>query len=289
MTAPVARNWPSGYVSPKMVRAYWEREAARHHDLVLGHDVNCGTRWQHGPFFFEKYTTDEEPALDPHGPWRYVIWQSLTRATPPAGWGVATLNISQRRGGVFSLGLGAWESRWSAAARRQLKHWRAGEAKGEWRLVTPTLAEFQQAFSAAVMRPDLKSGFKMILNQKAVDHGDRLKLAIAVLADGTPLAGLATLDVPEVRQSVHLAAFTTAAGRVTPAGVGLMAAWFTAAMSADFAWLDLGNFWVPGEPKSWQGFSRFKSQFVTDWLDYPPPFTRLAGTWPDTWRAWTGR
>jgi len=289
MTAPADRTWPPGYVSPKMVRAYWEREAAIHNDLVVGHDGNCGTRWQHGPFFFEKYTTNEEPVIDLHGPWRYVIWQPLTRVIPPAGWGVARFNISQRRGGVFNLGVGNWEARWSAAARRQLKHWCAGEAKGEWRHQTATLPEFHRAFSSAVMRADLKSGFQRILDQKATDHGDRLKLSLAVLSDGTPLAGLAMLDVPEASQSVHLAAFTTPAGRATPAGVGLMAACFEAAVAAGFAWLDLGNFWVPGEPASWRGFSRFKSQFVTDWLDFPPPFTRYVGNWSDTWHAWLKR
>jgi hypothetical protein len=288
MSSPTS-TWPTGYLSFKLKRAYWEREASIHGDLVVGCDGACGTRWQHGPFFFEKYTTDEEPPVTSAGPWRYVIWQPLTRRTAPSPWGVARFNISQRRGGVFRLGGASWEERWSGAARRQLKHWRAGEAKGEWRLATVDLDRFQAAFAHAMMRADLKGGFRPILMQKLQHHPGCLQLRLAELADGTPLAGLATLDVPEADQSMHLIAFTTAAGRATPAGVGLMAAWFTAAAAAGQAWLDLGGFWAPGEPKSWQGFSRFKSQFVTDWLDYPRPFTRFAGNWPDTWRAWTGR
>jgi len=280
-------TWPSGYVSLKAWRAYWEREAAIHGDLVVGHDGACGTRWQHGPFFFEKYTTDDEPAVGGDGPWRYVIWQPLTRDRAPAPWGRARFNISQRRGGVFRLGDKPWEARWSGAARRQLKHWRAGEAKGEWRVAAADLPRFQQAFDQALMRADLKDGFLPILENARQFHPGLIRLRVAELADGTPLAGLATLDVPEAKQSLHLIAFTTAAGRATPGGVGLMADWFSCAVEAGHEWLDLGNFWVPGEPKSWQGFSRFKSQFVTDWIDYPRPFTRFAGNWRDTWRAWT--
>jgi hypothetical protein len=274
-------HWPSDYVSSKAKLAYWQREAAIHGDLAIGHDGVCGTRWRHGPFFFEKYTTDEEPPVEPDGPRRYVIWQPLTRTVPPPGWGVAWFNISMRSGGVARL-TADYEKSWASMARRHLKRWRAGAAAGEWRLVPATPSEFIEAFSRAVMRADLKDGFRPIIGDKQRFHPGLLRLWLAVRADGVPLAGLAVLDVPEADQSMHLIAFTTEAGHEAPAGVGLMAEWFETSLAKGYKWLDLGNFWAPGEPKSWQGFSRFKSQFVTDWLMMPKPFTRKAGTWRAT-------
>jgi hypothetical protein len=284
MTA-TEHNWPSGFVSPKQVRAYWDREARIGRGVIaVGHDGVCGTRWRHGPFFFEKYTTDEEPAVAPDGPWRYVIWQPLTLTESPRGWRRSRLGIGFRGGGVFELHGGDWEARWAPSARRQLKKWR-GLADEGWRIERCDATTFCRALARGQMRPDLKAGFAKVVAEKDAAHPGLLRCYLAVAPGGEPTAGLAVLDVPEVKVSIHLAAFTAKAARGTPAGVGLMAAWFTDSAAEGFAWLDLGNFWRPGEPRDWRGFSRFKAQFITQPLDFPRPFTRFAGSWRGTLSA----
>lgn len=289
MSSSSTSAWPAGYVPVKQCREYFERECRLHPDReqVVGRPGAWGTRWRHGPFVFEKYTTDEEPRVDPSGPWRYVIWQPLARRDPPPGWRTARLPISQRRGGLADLRNGKGTAAWASAARRQLKHWGQLVEAGGWETTSPGLEEFLAAFRHAAMRPDLRSSYERILKEKALVHGqERLRFFVARPVGGPVAAGLVGLDVPEARQSVHLIAFMTKAARGTPSGVAVVAAWLAAARAAGYEWLDFGNFWAPGEPRDWQGFSRFKSQFVTHHLDYPPPFTRLAGTWSETVRGW---
>ncbi len=93
------------------------------------------------------------------------------------------------------------------------------------------------------------------------------------------LAGFVCHDIPEAKQSRHLMSFIHPTAKSTPIGVGLMDEWFKYAIAQGFAFLDFGVFWMPGDPESWKGFSRFKGQFGITYVEYPRARLRRAGSW----------
>jgi hypothetical protein len=90
---------------------------------------------------------------------------------------------------------------------------------------------------------------------------------------GKAIAGLVVVDAPEAGISLHLAAFTHPDGFHRSAGVGMIDHWFQDGLKRGSRFVDFDLFWTPGDPTTWQGFSRFKGQFDVQYVRYPQPFS----------------
>ncbi len=267
---------PEAYVPYKQCREYFAREcAADPRSEVVGAPGAWGTRWRHGPFRFEKYTTDVEPAIAA-GPRRMVIWQRIARQDVPRGWWRAWSDMSVRMTGIATLAPG-YEAAWSPHARRHAAQWRKRVAVGEWEIVEPSAEQFLQAHAASRQDVALRLSFATILKEKIRSHGGRVRLIAARRPGGVIEAGLAVIDVPEIVQSIHLMSFLHRGAEKSSAGVGLIDRWFQTSLERGVRFLDFGLFWAPGDPRSWRGFSRFKSQFGVHLIRYPRPLIRFAG------------
>lgn len=64
----VGEALPDGYVPYRGVKEFLERENAGEASVATLGSADCaGTRWRHGPFNFEGYTSDVEPKIDQTG------------------------------------------------------------------------------------------------------------------------------------------------------------------------------------------------------------------------------
>jgi lipid II:glycine glycyltransferase (peptidoglycan interpeptide bridge formation enzyme) len=99
---------------------------------------------------------------------------------------------------------------------------------------------------------------------------------LAVRPDGVAIAGLCTLDIPETKTSVHIIAFYRPEARTSNANYGLIEYWFQDALAKGWNYLDFDVFRGPGDPRRWNGFSRFKGQFGTRFIIYRNPLMRFA-------------
>lgn len=84
------------------------------------------------------------------------------------------------------------------------------------------------------------------------------------------------IDVPEASLSIHHMAFYLPTAEHYSANVGLIDAWFRHGIERRLRFLDFDAFYAPGDPRSWRGFSRFKSQFGTRFIRYPNPLVKWA-------------
>ncbi len=270
---------PDGYKSYLSHPAYIAREAGTQKGFQLvGTDACPGVAWKYGPMRFERYVGDIEPAYDADGPLRLVTWQCVNRNDVPPGWKHTRMVMTTSRTG-FAVVDGAqdYHKRWSSHAQRHRKAW-LKESLG-WEIVPITVDEYIAAYKRSKQDAFLKFLFSNLLREKVRGHGALVTIVGARrTAPHAPTeAGFAFVNVPETHQSIHLMSFHGEAAKAHHVGVGLMDYWFQYAAGHDIRFLEFGNFWTPGEPTSWKGFTRFKAQFGLQFTDYPGPLARWMG------------
>ena len=265
---------PADYIQYRACKEYILRESP---GGLGGRDGTWAVQWRHGPFRFERFMSDAEPAHERTGLLRLRIWQRLSRQDVPAGWWRAPEDMGIRMTGFATLE-GDDERTWSAHARRHLARWRKLAAAGERELVELTLDEYLAAYALADQDALMKLAYPKVVREWARAQGERMRFFGSRRHKGPIDSGLAFMHVPEAGQSVHVAAFIGGDAKGDSAATGLVAKWFDECRVARLRYLDFGFFWAPGDPRDWRGFSRFKSQFGVRLLRYPRPLIRLAGS-----------
>lgn len=233
-----------------------------------------------GPFIFDRYMGDTEPTIEPGGPLRLVIWQPIHNVAATQGWRKSWIIERKHTIGVATVpSSGDYTHAWSSHARRHVRTWRKQECD-DWVIEPISYDTFAQAYKNAHMDPILKFAFLGLIRQKCRSHGGYFHLIGARRKDRTTYeAGFAYLHIPESRQMYHTVSFICPSAKHTRVGYGIMDFWFKHAQRIGVEHLDFGLFWEKGSPPSWKGFSRFKSQFGVQLIQFPRPYTRWAGSW----------
>jgi GNAT superfamily N-acetyltransferase/precorrin-6B methylase 2 len=236
-----------------------------------------GLRWKRGPLRFEGYFSDDEPACDPDAPRRLVIWQPLRpNVIRPKTWWRFPLPVNVRRTGHVEISDPAeyWKD-WNENVRRQRAKWLKAKPLA---IEEVSLDDFVAGYREARPWFRMRDMFVKQLRERIVLFPGLVTLLGARdPATGQIRAGFATLDIPECGASIHLTSFFHPQFRRTGVGTALVDAWFRRAIAHNIRYLDFDIFWVFGEPREWKGFSKFKSQFGTRFVDYPPPFLKIVG------------
>lgn len=270
---------PEDYLTYMSHPGYLAREVATQSGFVQTGSAACpGVAWKYGPLRFERYVGDNEPEYDPNGPPRLVTWQRVNSNHVPPGWKTTRLVMATSRTGFATVdGSPEYYKQWSSHAQRHRKQWL--KQKAEWEIVPITVDEYIAAYKRSKQDAFLKFLFSNMLREKTRGHGARVHIVGARrTAPHSPTeAGFAFIDVPETQQSIHLMSFHSQAAKEVSVGTGLMDYWFQQAPAAGTRYLEFGCFWTPGEPNSWKGFTKFKSQFGLHFTDYPQPLARFMG------------
>ncbi|HVM90829.1 MAG TPA: hypothetical protein VMU11_02955 [Verrucomicrobiae bacterium] len=272
------------YTTYRAEEAYLRRHADGRKNGVFveapskdGNGTVPGLRWERGPFRFEGFYSDAEPVPDPFGPRRLVVWQPLRRDVKRAkGWWRFPLPVNVRRTGYAEITDPQfyWKN-WNENVRRQRAKW----LKQDILSIEPVSAdEYIAAYREAKPWFHMRDLFVTAIRERLVQHRGLLHLFGArERATGKLRAGFAVLDVPEAGASIHLTSFYDFTFARTGVGTGLVDAWFRHAVAHGIRFLDFDIFWVKGEPREWKGFSTFKSQFGTKFVDYPLPLLAIVG------------
>lgn len=266
-----------GYISHKQSLEYlgsnwspWSNAS------IVGKEGAYGIRLRLGKIAIETYETDKEPALLP-GPARMIIWQQLSRHDKPQGWFRSWIPMGHRRTGYAEIkSPEAYREPWTSHAKRHLNKWLDSQPY----LLEETfdIEGFIENYKKLQKLHTLKGAFIGLLRQHAKFHNDLLHLFVARdRGNGSIVAGLAVVDLPDINQSHHLISFIHSVAKTSSVGTGLIDYWFRHAVSRRIRFLNFGAFWKEGDPQSWRGFSRFKSQFGIYFIDRPRPLVRFVG------------
>lgn len=248
-----------------------------------------GIRFNLGPFLTDHFIGDTEPSLDAtEGPLRNVCWQPFSRHDVPNGWTRQVIPGSFRRIGFAVVEpSGAYDAAWTQHARRHKRRW---EKQTDWVIRDITLDEFIKAYWKSPKDPVLKFMMSDFLKKRVRGHGPLVRLVGAAKKEDPSFIGaaFAFTDAPELAQSSHSISFVRREAEAVSAGTGLIDFWFRHAQEKGIKWLNFGNFWAPGCPGEWVGFSEFKAQFGVYLVDQPPRLVKRVGTWQAWWNhLWT--
>lgn len=268
---------PSGYIHFKQSFSYLRGDiGAETRTRLIGSNGCLGMRWWHGPLCFEGYETDVEPRIEP-GPRRMVIWQPLTRLDKPDGWHRSWLQMNFRRTGFAEIvDTDAYWKTWADHAKRHRRRWLRANSY----VITDAPDEaFIKAYRAGTHVPRYLRGdfVKMVERRRAMQRNDTHLFAAHEPKTGQIVAGLAVVDTPDAAHSTHLISFIHPSAAATSVGTGLIDYWFQHCIQQGIRFLNFGVFWTFGDPWSWRGFSRFKSQFGIRYIHRPNPLIRFVG------------
>ena len=264
---------PEGYQPLRTCKEFLLREGSGGwHRWYIEVDGVPGLRWNSGLFPVDGFYGERAPLGHTVKPARIAVWQPFTITTREIeGWHPSLVSIGQRLHWVAPIPNEAeyWKS-WDPHAQRHRRQWLKQEG-------LTIREESIESFIEVYLRTPTKFPqeiFLHMLRGRARCHG--VHMHPWVMRDdktGKALAGLVVLDAPEVKQSIHLAAFTHPDGFNRSVGVGMIDHWFQEGIRQGFTYLDFDLFWNQGDPEAWQGFSRFKGQFGIHYIRYPQPFT----------------
>lgn len=236
-------------------------------------DGYAGRRWHVGPLGFEMYYGDTEPIIEPNKGLRVIYWQTLTRLDVPNGWFRSPTMPNFRKTGYAPAGsIDNYWKNWDSHAQRHRKKWLT---KPDAVIKNVDLETFIAAYRHGTVDWMLKKMFLWMLRRKAEAHKDLLHYWLAIDDRGIAIAGLATIELPDIKSSLHLIAFYRAEARHSAANYGLIDHWFRDSIAKGFTYLDFDVFRGPTDPKKWEGFTRFKGQFGTRFILYPNPLMRF--------------
>lgn len=270
-----SRDLPKGYVHHRSVREFLQREYSSGWVKFIGKGNVPGSINDLGPIRIERYISDEEPKIFPDQKFRIIIWQPLTRQDIPKGWKRSWDQFGVKRNGFTEItDPEKYWDKWEPHAQRHRQKWLEIKDK-KWEIYEPTLEEFVSAYKKIKFNRILRDAFIDILKKKVQRHGKLVHLYGARQKGGPLEAGFASVDVPEGNQSFHCISFHNKNARQDSVGTGLMDEWFKDSVSKGLRFLDFCVFWAPGEDKKWKGFSRFKSQFGVQYIDFPKPLIRF--------------
>jgi hypothetical protein len=235
-----------------------------------------GLRWGRWPIYFEEYFSDREPALnDPNSPPRLVIWHRLVRDDIPAGWRQLSKKASRLEGFATVTDMD-YARHWSESARRYLRRWLT--LQGQYAIKPVTLDEFLSSYARSGLPSWIKGNYAHILRQRARGPQARhLRLIAACDKSGIMAAGMAVIDSPTCFGSYYLCGFVTPEYSELPVMLGLMDHWYASSLERAITYLHFGEFWLPGKPEHWKGFSQFKAKFGLQYIEYPPVLMRPKG------------
>ncbi|MEN9558137.1 MAG: hypothetical protein RL141_506 [Candidatus Parcubacteria bacterium] len=272
----VVQPLPEGFLPHQAVEAVVKRETTADPTyLFLPNVGSVGRRWRVGLWQVEMHHGDTEPVLERGiGKRRRLIqWQPLTRTDVPRGWWRSLIMPNFAITGYAPVGnIETYWHGWSNHAKRHRKKWLASPNA----TIQPVDVEtFIAAYQHGTLDWLTKRMFIWMLRYRDRAHGSRMRYWLAVPSTGQALAGLAILDIPETRTSLHVIAFYTKQARGSSVNYGLIDHWFRDAIASGWRYLDFDAFRGPTDPAQWAGFSRFKGQFGTRYITYLKPLIRI--------------
>lgn len=264
-------NWPE-YGTVAMPETICSRE-----------EVNAGIfgiRWGLWPFFFEEYIGQKEPDLSKTtgrlGYVRTALWKRLHDGPVPKGWW-APRRTPWRIDAFYRLHPGYVED-WQKNPRREVRVWNESVAEGRFRIEEIPFEEFKAAYNTSTVARKIGSELCRVLERKLAMPACAPHIVLwgaRDLTTGRIIAGTAAIFSPTHKASIRECPFMLAEARGTFAPTGLIDHWYQEALRRDTQVVQFANFYQKGEPKSWKGFSEFKSHFGATLVHYPPTLVRF--------------
>ncbi len=274
---------PEGFIHPRQSKKYIQSEILPNFIFdFIGEKGPLGIRWHFGPVWFEKYISEAEPKIEKSGRFRLITWQQIGRDCEPKGWRQFWNNselVKQTGFAEITYPEKYWEN-WDEGARRYRNKFLNSKLNS---IKEVSLDEFISFFPNERKYRKFNGRVQIKLNTHFKFNKNNTHFFLAQNnRTGEIVGGLAVTDLPEIKYSVHLAAFVNSQEADSSVSVGLIDHWFKRSIKNNLRFLDFGVFYTNGDNSSWKGFSDFKSKFGIYFIRYPRILFKI--TFPNFWR-----
>lgn len=229
---------------------------------------------------FEKVDIEPTPELlASYGMKRgFISWSPWTIETRPSGWSgmwriFAFSHYHSTRSAFTLLESESYEKKWEPTAQRKRKHIRKMMEEGIVRIETRANPEEFLRVYARTKISHSHQDFYMKRQKSFYVHAPESIRTYIAYVDGQPLAGATFLD--DHPTSTYLIGFQDAKAKDYHLGLALMDAWFGDSENQGFRFLDLDHMRDIGEPRSFAGYTHFKSRIA----DYEVLFREVWFRW----------
>jgi len=220
--------------------------------------------------------TDSEPDMDSiknlgckHG---IIFWSPWEKQSAPNIWKRWPTALHSRGNGLTTVKEN-YRQDWNERAKRCLKKFESFAIKIEetgpekftkW-LQRSTLKKFlRKSFASAIKRMEHAPIIFWVAKKNGSTNSPK---------DEKILGGLAIINYSEI--SSHFVAFITREGKKFQIGTGLINFWHQYALKNNIKYLNFGYVRRAGEPKSWQGYTDFKKNFIGQNIYLPNGYFRI--------------
>lgn len=239
-----------------------------------------GIRWSLWPLTLEEYVGDREPDLQESAQGalarnRFMMWKRIRKSEVPERWKPS--RFPWRIDGYNTLEA-EYGKTWNHNARRAVSAWKERFEGKAYRIEEISETEFAAAYRKSTVGRKvggiLLDSFlrKLVLPER---KGATSLFGMRNTKNGTIVAGTGVLFSDSFRSSVRECPFMLREARNIFAGEALIDRWFYESLKRGMKYLFFTSFWHEGEPRSWKGFSEFKSHFGLSYIAYPPLLTRF--------------
>jgi hypothetical protein len=267
-------SWPEFDLAAQIPR--W-----MHPETVPGNKIR-GTRYGIWQLFVEVYSGTETPDITfsqgyakPHN--RLCMWHAYDTSRPiPKGWFRLSMYSEFRIGYATIPHMVPYYTLWSKRVQEYRRKWLRDNLDTTHAVELVTYEQFAHAYKKSPVGRKIGS---MLLN----DVERRIQAAtsdvelwcVKNVVSGQYVAGVSFEYSKSCRSAYYIAGFQEADSNNTPSMVGLFDHIFAHAKERGMCYVELGNFWKKGNPRSWKGFSTFKSKFGITYVDMPSALVRF--------------
>lgn len=266
---------PEGFLNPTQSEKFLRSTFAENQIKILTDESGLGVACD---FYFvtvEYFTGDGEPQKSKERGLGMQVWHRLKMKEQPRGW--LSLPRFLRRSTVAvvdvrTLSQKYWNE-WSVYGKRYRKKWYSQKD-----LIIREIEKesFVEAYAQSTLRESLKPLFRGSIDRYQKYYREDAHFYGAVeRATGKVIAGLMIVDDFVTKQTIHPVAFILPEAKKTQAALALMDYWFRESIQKKMSFMNLGIVWMPGDPPSWKGYSRFKMHFNPQLLVFEKPLIRF--------------
>jgi hypothetical protein len=240
-----------------------------------------GTRYGIWLLRVEKYRGEKEPDLAysrSHGIGhnRIIQWTYYGDRTLPQGWKFLSKLPHAKIGYVEITDRDNYFSQWTHNNKNYRRQWRNKYLDIQFKACKVTYEEFVSMYAKSTTRKNAGMFSHLTMNDHFKAGKTQIDFwCIQKISDGTVAAGIAIEYSQSLQYAYYLAAFYSKDSSVPAMMVGLIDLLFEESIKRGSRYIDFGEFWTPGKPQSWKGFSAFKSRFGTQYTQIPPSAYRI--------------
>lgn len=251
------------------------------HPEIIQSPTTRGVRYGLWPFFLEVYIGNTEPDLAysrKHGTMhnRIILWRDHPKEVLPPGWRTFSKDPDSLIGYSAIPEDGLVTRTWSRRTRDYAQEWKKKHQGHTHVIELVDYETFETWYRKSSAARALHSVLLHELQRRLRSRSTVVEMwCVKELSSGIYTAG-AAFEYSETHKSVYyISGYYLESTSKVQTMIGLFAFMFERAQKKGMRYMDMGVFWRPGEPKSWQGFSKFKAKFGTQFYEMPPVAMRI--------------